>query len=184
MAISRIKNIFLNFKIPDGRGDISKVSAFKKNFYLIDESYNANPLSMKSAIKNMNSYIIKKNQRKLILLTDMLEIGKKSKKFHRELSNIINKTIAYEKASFIEYTGSDWYESSGLVGDPSATGNSAIITNEYIENIKDLSGISSKKPVISLCLAILMFSMVGIPPFSGFFGKFYICVAALRADLM
>ena len=52
-----------------------------------------------------------------------------------ELNTIINKTLAYEKATFIEITGTDWYESSALVGDPSSTGQSAIITNEYIENI-------------------------------------------------
>ncbi len=68
------------------------------------------------------------------LLPEMF-VGRISANSSSDLSNIINKTLAYEKASFIEYTGTDWYESSGLVGDPSATGNSAIITNEYIENI-------------------------------------------------
>lgn len=51
-----------------------------------------------------------------------------------DLNNIINKTLAYEKASFIEFTGTDWYETAGLVGDPTSSGNSVIITNEYIEN--------------------------------------------------
>ena len=62
-------------------------------------------------------------------------IGRISASSSSDLNNIINKTLAYEKASFIDYTGTDWYESSALVGDPSSTGNSAIITNEYIENI-------------------------------------------------
>ena len=62
-------------------------------------------------------------------------IGRISASSSSELSNIINKTIAYEKATYIDFTGTDWYESSALVGDPSSTGNSAIITNEYIENI-------------------------------------------------
>ena len=62
-------------------------------------------------------------------------IGRISASSSSDLSNIINKTLAYEKATFLEYTGTNWYESSALVGDPSATGNSAIITNEYIENI-------------------------------------------------
>ena len=92
LDLNKMKKVFFNFKIPEGRGDIKFVKKFNKKFKFIDESYNANPLSMKSAIKNMNSYIIKKNQRKLIFLTDMLELGKKSKKFHRELSNIINKS--------------------------------------------------------------------------------------------
>jgi len=68
------------------------------------------------------------------LLPEMF-IGRISASSSTDLSNIINKTLAYEKATYIEYTETDWYESSGLVGDPSATGNSAIITNEYIENM-------------------------------------------------
>ncbi len=68
------------------------------------------------------------------LLPEMF-IGRISANSSSDLNNIINKTLAYEKASFIDYTGSNWYESSALVGDPSSSGNSAIITNEYIENI-------------------------------------------------
>ena len=62
-------------------------------------------------------------------------MGRISANSSSDLSNIVNKTLAYEKATFLEYTGTDWYESSALVGDPSSTGNSAIITNEYIENM-------------------------------------------------
>ena len=46
------KNIFLNFKVPHGRGDFSKIKVNGKNINLIDESYNSNPLSLKSAILN------------------------------------------------------------------------------------------------------------------------------------
>ena len=43
--ISRIdKNIFNNFKTPNGRGDISKIKINKKSLNLIDESYNSNPV--------------------------------------------------------------------------------------------------------------------------------------------
>ena len=45
-----------------------------------------------SAIKNMNYYNGNKNHRKLAFLGDMLELGKKSKKLHRELSIVINKS--------------------------------------------------------------------------------------------
>ena len=58
----------------------------------IDESYNANPLSMSSAIKNMDYYKRNNNAKKLVLLGDMLELGKKTKKFHKELSTLINKS--------------------------------------------------------------------------------------------
>ena len=87
-----MKNKFTNFTIPDGRGDIKVVNKFKKKFKFIDESYNANPLSMKSAIKNMNYYKRKGNAKKLVLLGDMLELGKKTKKLHKELSTVINRS--------------------------------------------------------------------------------------------
>ena len=58
------------------------------------------------------------------------------------------------------------------------------INNNYIEKIKELSGISKKKPLLSLSIAIIMLSMSGIPPFAGFFGKFYIFMAAVNANLI
>ena len=56
--------------------------------------------------------------------------------------------------------------------------------NNFVEKISDFSGLSRKKPLISLSLAIIMLSMAGIPPFAGFFGKFYIFIAALESDLI
>ena len=90
LNLNKIKKKFINFKIPDGRGDIKIVKKFNKKFKFIDESYNANPLSMMSAIKNMNYLSRKKNGQKLVFLGDMLELGTKSKKLHRTLSTAIN----------------------------------------------------------------------------------------------
>ena len=58
------------------------------------------------------------------------------------------------------------------------------IKGQYVESIKNLSGLSKKNPTIGVVLAILMFSMAGIPPFAGFFGKFYIFIAALESELI
>ena len=55
--------------------------------------------------------------------------------------------------------------------------------DNYVEKISDLSGISQVKPIFSICIAITMLSLAGIPPFAGFFGKFYIFIAALEAKL-
>ena len=85
------KNIFFKFKVPQGRGDISKIKIFKKNINLVDESYNSNPLSLKSAVLNYDKIKTKKNK-KYLLLGDMLELGDHSKKLHESLAAIINKT--------------------------------------------------------------------------------------------
>ena len=92
LDFKNISKKFINFSIPEGRGDIKVVKKFKKKFKFIDESYNANPLSMSSAIKNISYYKRKKNLKKIILLGDMLELGKKTKKLHKDLSNIINES--------------------------------------------------------------------------------------------
>ena len=85
------ENIFYNFKTPNGRGDISKIKIFNKSFYLIDESYNSNPLSLRSALKNFDM-IRANNSKKHLLLGDMLELGKHSKKLHKIISRCINQT--------------------------------------------------------------------------------------------
>ena len=85
------KDNFLNFKTPSGRGDISKIKIKNKNFFLIDETYNSNPLSLKTAIENYDK-IESKNSKKYLILGDMLELGKHSQKQHRLISKIINKT--------------------------------------------------------------------------------------------
>ena len=85
------KNIFYDHKITVGRGDIVKVKLFKKNLYLVDESYNSNPLSLKSALKNFDMIKVD-NSKKHLVLGDMLELGKYSKKLHMEIGKSINKT--------------------------------------------------------------------------------------------
>jgi len=85
------KNIFYDHKATNGRGDIVKVRLFKKNFYLVDESYNSNPLSLKSALKNFDMIKVD-SAKKYLVLGDMLELGKYTKKLHMEIGKSINKT--------------------------------------------------------------------------------------------
>ena len=83
--------VFKNFEPSEGRGRIHKIKRYKKFFRLIDESYNANPLSVKNALNNF-SEIKKDNFKKYFLLGDMLELGKKTDIYHRELSRLINSS--------------------------------------------------------------------------------------------
>ena len=56
-------------------------------------------------------------------------------------------------------------------------------TDKYVEKIIQLNGLSKSNPVLSASLAIIMLSMAGIPPFMGFFGKFYVFFAAIESQL-
>ncbi|MCU0986338.1 MAG: NADH-quinone oxidoreductase subunit NuoN [Acetobacteraceae bacterium] len=51
------------------------------------------------------------------------------------------------------------------------------------ERIEDLAGLSRTAPMLALAMAVFMFSMAGIPPLAGFFGKLYVFVAAVNAGL-
>jgi NADH-quinone oxidoreductase subunit N len=52
-----------------------------------------------------------------------------------------------------------------------------------VEDIDQLSGLSSTSPLMAFLLAMLLFSLAGIPPLAGFFAKFYVFLAAIRAGL-
>ncbi|MGB2166066.1 MAG: NADH-quinone oxidoreductase subunit NuoN [Candidatus Puniceispirillales bacterium] len=50
-----------------------------------------------------------------------------------------------------------------------------------LTRIEDLSGFSRSHPVYALAMMVLMFSMAGIPPMGGFFGKWYVFSAAIAS---
>jgi NADH-quinone oxidoreductase subunit N len=52
-----------------------------------------------------------------------------------------------------------------------------------VEDISDLAGLSRTKPGMALFLGLLLFSLAGIPPLAGFFAKFYVFLAAIKAGL-
>ena len=89
--IDKIKSKLKNFESPEGRGKKYSIIRYKKKFNLIDESYNANPLSVKNAINKL-SLIKKEKFKKYLILGDMLELGSKSNKYHEQLSKVINNS--------------------------------------------------------------------------------------------
>lgn len=56
--------------------------------------------------------------------------------------------------------------------------------NVMFESIDDLSGLARTHPALAFCLAMMMFSLAGIPPLAGFFAKFYVFAAAIQANLV
>ena len=89
LDLAKIGRFFEKVHSLTGRGKIHDVIRYKTKFKLIDESYNANPLSVKNAIMNLSN-IKNNNCKKYVLLGDMLELGNKSDFYHKDLSKIIN----------------------------------------------------------------------------------------------
>jgi UDP-N-acetylmuramoyl-tripeptide--D-alanyl-D-alanine ligase len=72
-----------NFEPLEGRGTVVSTGGFT----LIDESYNANPISMASAIRSLGARPAE--GRRIVALTDMLELGPRAASFHADLAKDI-----------------------------------------------------------------------------------------------
>jgi UDP-N-acetylmuramoyl-tripeptide--D-alanyl-D-alanine ligase len=68
----------------EGRGVERRIDAGKGAFTLIDESYNANPLSMRAVIASLGAR--RGQERKIVALTDMLELGSDAAQMHAALA--------------------------------------------------------------------------------------------------
>ncbi|MCC8963487.1 NADH-quinone oxidoreductase subunit NuoN [Bradyrhizobium sp. Pear76] len=54
---------------------------------------------------------------------------------------------------------------------------------QAVEQISDFAGLSRTNPLLAFTFAMLLFSLAGVPPLAGFFGKWYVFVAAIKANL-
>jgi NADH-quinone oxidoreductase subunit N len=55
--------------------------------------------------------------------------------------------------------------------------------DKAVETISDLAGLARTDSTMAFFLATMMFSLAGVPPLAGFFAKFYVFAAAIKADL-
>ena len=92
LDIKKVIKHFKNIMPSDGRGKVHNIKRYNKSFKLIDESYNANPLSVANAIRNFN-LIKKKKFKKYLFLGDMLELGRKSEILHKVFQKLLTIQI-------------------------------------------------------------------------------------------
>lgn len=104
ISLKKIKQELEAFQSYDKRMQLIEVG----NFTIINDAYNANPDSMKMAIKTlsmMNGY-----SDKLAVLGDMLELGRDSEKFHRELAHYLKENGIEKSFFFGEFTHVSYQE--------------------------------------------------------------------------
>ena len=83
---SMIKKALGGFSFPKSRLEIF----CQKSVTLIDDSYNSNPLSLEQAILTLSGQGI--NRRKILVMADMLELGKAQEQIHRSFARLIKKS--------------------------------------------------------------------------------------------
>jgi NADH-quinone oxidoreductase subunit N len=54
---------------------------------------------------------------------------------------------------------------------------------QAVEQIRDFAGLSRTNPVLAFFFAMFLFSLAGVPPLAGFFGKYFVFAAAMKAGL-
>lgn len=76
---------------PKGRGERQTLSGEGITFTLLDESYNANPASMRAALALLAQTPVGANGRRLAVLGDMLELGKDAQSLHRAMADAVEE---------------------------------------------------------------------------------------------
>ena len=98
------KNFFQKLKNIRGRGNVVKIN---NQISIIDDSYNSNPISLKNSINEFHNLNTKKN--KILVLGDMLELGKFSRKKHIEVGKYL-KLFKFHRIYLVGIKSKQIYE--------------------------------------------------------------------------
>ena len=124
-AVAALANL-----VPEnGRGRQHRLDTENGVFTLIDESYNANPASMKAAIELLDATPVAPEGRRIAVLGDMLELGSHSAKLHAGLANVISET----STDIVLMAGPDMKNLADTLPDD--------IRKEYRQSVDDLKPI-------------------------------------------
>lgn len=78
-----------SMRAPKGRGEVTRLSMDNGEFNVIDESYNANPASMRAALAVLGETPVKRPGRRIAVIGDMRELGSDGERLHAELAGPI-----------------------------------------------------------------------------------------------
>ncbi len=98
ISFDDIKGRISRFKGADGRQIVKKC----KNFWLIDDTYNSNPVSFKSALKTLSSFETK--GRKILVFGDMMELGSQAQDLHQRMGKLIRQSSIDAIFTFGQYS--------------------------------------------------------------------------------
>ncbi|MBI4179902.1 UDP-N-acetylmuramoyl-tripeptide--D-alanyl-D-alanine ligase [bacterium] len=111
VPLKKIRSAVSRLRLPAGRGVVLRAGPH----LIVDDSYNANPESMRAAIERARRLSRKFGMRLVLVLGDMLELGRYTAKYHRELG-VVAGGAQPDRLYFIG-AESKWfqrgYESSG-----------------------------------------------------------------------
>ena len=105
---------------PNGRGRFHLVNLAAGEVTVIDESYNASPVSMRAAIDVLGQTVIGTGGRRIAILGDMLELGEGSPALHAELAGV----LAENKIDLVFTAGDNMTHLAGAL-DPAMRGGHA-----------------------------------------------------------
>lgn len=102
--VTKTREALSRIEPADGRGTRYTIGGSgAMGVTIIDESYNANPASMEAALEVLGNHEGVKTKRRIAVLGDMLELGRKSKKYHEGLA----KPISSSKADIVFLVGTE-----------------------------------------------------------------------------
>ncbi len=91
VPVEKILSTLEKFELIEGRGELTEIKLQNnKQIYIVDESYNANPLSMKVAIEGFSK--LYRDKDKMLILGDMAECGPLSAQYHKDLSKTVESS--------------------------------------------------------------------------------------------
>lgn len=91
LDLERAALALARFQLGVGRGRIIQVASKGRNYCLIADYYNANPVSMKAALENLAQM---SDSDKVVVMGDMGELGKNEQRFHEDMAFYVNNSGA------------------------------------------------------------------------------------------